>query len=439
MRQQKDGRSRTIRFLTDRRGGTLTLTAIVFPALIGFSGLALDGANWYAQRRATQNMVDAAAIAAAYAKLADDSLEEITAVARAEAERNGFQEAAGDSISVTEVTSGPVGSAQPLVSVTIAHNTPLYFAQLLMEQASVTISARAVSGVRNLGPQCIISLDETAARAVEFTGNTTADIGCGVASNSDSAEALYVGGSAILMANPAQAFGDIAIEGNGELISQLPPLPFSPRVPDPFADLPDPPRNAPCDATVSSQTDIGSILPGAIAGGSGDGFITLCGDVQLSGNLALPAATYVIKGDLDVKSNANITGDGVTFILTHDDPADTGRLTNFGSNATVTLSAPTSGPWQGLLFYQDPLASCAANQPNRFTGGPSMSLDGVIYAPACAVDFRGNTANSDGCLQIVSRTVSFSGNSTVKNEPAACQQFGLDDSASGQKQVVLLE
>lgn len=439
MRHHRLGHRDIARLLRDGRGGTLTLSAIVFPVLIGFAGLALDGANWYAQRRATQNMVDAAAIAAAYAKLDGQALDQITAVARAEAERNGFDATAGDSISVAEATGGPVGASLPLVTVRITHNTPLYVAQILMSRASVNISARAVSGVRNLGPQCIISLDETAARAITFTGSTTADIGCGVASNSDSADALYIGGSAILQANPAQAFGDIAIEGNGELISQLPPLPFSPRVPDPFAGLPAPPRSAPCDATITNGTDLSSLLPGLAATGLADGFITLCGDVQLAGTLALPPATYVIKGDLDVKANANVTGSEVTFILTNDDPADTGRLTNFGSNATVSLSAPTSGTWQGLLFYQDPLAACAVNQPNKFTGGPTMSLDGVIYAPACAVEFRGNTANSNGCLQIVSRTVSFSGNSMVRNEPAACQQFGLNSAGSGQQQVVLLE
>lgn len=55
-----------------------------------------------------------------------------------------------------------------------------------------------------MGNICVIGLDEDNGRTVEFIGNTYANVGCGVASNSSSEDALYVGGNATLIANPAQ-------------------------------------------------------------------------------------------------------------------------------------------------------------------------------------------------------------------------------------------
>ncbi|TJV12931.1 MAG: hypothetical protein E5Y07_33535, partial [Mesorhizobium sp.] len=57
---------------------------------------------------------------------------------------------------------------------------------------------------------------------------------------------------------------------------------------------------------------------------------------------------YVIQGgDFKVNANANISGDGVTIYV-----AGASRVSMNG-NATVTLSAPTSGTYSGVLMYGD--------------------------------------------------------------------------------------
>jgi len=425
-----------LRALTDRRAGTLTLTAVVFPAILGFSGLALDGAHWYQQRRITQSITDAGAVAGAYAKLDEETLDEIEAAVREEAVRNGYEDVAANQITVADVSGPPSGSAVPLIEVVVRRSVPLYFAGIFLEGDGIAIAARAVSGVRNLGPQCVIALDETAARAVEFTGSTTADIGCGVASNSDSDEALYIGGNAILRANPAQAFGDIAIEGSGQLDSQLPPLPFSPRVDDPFANTAAPP-SPPCDlsgngnqpAKVSDSADIQDT--------NGDGFTTFCGGLELSGSLSLDPGTLVIRnGDFSTKGGTSVTGSGVTVMLTGDSPSEVGRV-HLNNNTEMSLTAPISGPLEGLLFYQDP----AALNPDRslFNGGVDLDLNGAIYMPESHIEFSGGAGNPNNCLQVVGRTVTFIGNSFIRNDPTVCQDLGLADGGSMQQQVVLLE
>ena len=54
-------------FLADQRGSMIALTAVSMTAVMGFAGLGVDVAMWYAEKRATQSMADAAAVAATYA------------------------------------------------------------------------------------------------------------------------------------------------------------------------------------------------------------------------------------------------------------------------------------------------------------------------------------------------------------------------------------
>ena len=425
------------RVLRSKAGGTLTLTAVVFPAVLGFSGLALDGAHWYQQRRDTQSMVDAAAVAGAYAKLNQQSLDQIRDIVLEEAVRNGYEDVAVNEILVADVSgNGGTGVSLPLVDVVVRRQVPFYFAGLFLGGESTTIAARAVSGVRNLGPQCVIALDETAARAIEFTGNTTADIGCGVASNSDSNEALYISGDAILEANPAQAFGDIAIEGSGTLISELPPLPFSPRVDDPFAGLA-PPPSPPCDLSGTGNQPVKISDSSEVVDANGDGFTTFCGGIEFGGTLTLDSGTIVVRnGDFTTKGNTNVSGSDVTVMLTGDGPSDVGNV-HLNNNTVMDLSAPTSGPFAGLVFYQDPKAETPDD--SLFNGGVNLDLDGAIYMPASHIEFSGGAGNPNNCLQLVSRTITFIGNSFVRNDLTVCEDLGLATGGSTQRQVVLLE
>lgn len=442
----RHGRRRLRRLLArlagDLGGSTLTLTAVVFPAVAGFSGLALDGANWYAQRRATQTMADAAAIAGAYALIANEGQQAIEAAALLEAERNGYEALPGNQVVAVQSTAAPNPPIVPLIEARVERRTRLYFAGLFLPGDSIPISARAVSGARALGPQCVIALNESAPRAIHVTGSTVADIGCGVISNSnDPDEALLISGSAELSANPAQAVGKVDIDGNGTLNSQLPPLSFSPKVADPLGGLPNPPAG-PCDVTASgnSRTVVESAgdlpVPGA------DGVTTFCGNVQFDGAFDLPAGQYVVKnGDFDLGSKANVTGTGVTVMFTGDDPAtDTGNVTNMnGGSIALSASTDENDPFRGVLFYQDRRKTNCPAQGNKFNGGIDMSLDGVIYFPACEVEFLGGAANPDNCMQVIADIVTFTGNSFIRNNPTTCQNLGLTGPGFIQQQVVLIQ
>jgi hypothetical protein len=80
--------------------------------------------------------------------------------------------------------------------------------------------------------------------------------------------------------------------------------------------------------------------------------------------------------------------------------------------AIVTLSAPTSGPTKGLVFYGDrrmPLGTSF-----QLNGGSHQTIDGAIYVPKGSVQFAGGDQTSNACTQLVSDTITFTGNAFFK-------------------------
>ncbi|MEK9660329.1 MAG: pilus assembly protein TadG-related protein [Alphaproteobacteria bacterium] len=235
----------------DKRGGAMMFVGVALSALLGFAGLGVDVANLYSERRATQGMADAAAISGTYADIATPGdLNAVEAAALSEVQRNGFTTGTGNDLQVAIVPIAAQPSPiRPRVEVYVRRQIDLVFLQMFMPNPQQAVAARAIGGWRNLGPMCVIALDETEAGAVTFTGSTVADVSCGVASNSSSTSAIDIAGSATLIANPAQAYGDIDISGSGQLVSNYPPLPHLPRVPDPYAGTTFPNAPTTCDLT----------------------------------------------------------------------------------------------------------------------------------------------------------------------------------------------
>ena len=69
-------------------------------------------------------------------------------------------------------------------------------------------------------------------------------------------------------------------------------------------------------------------------------------------------------------AQTSMSGTGVTIYV------ETGAVTMAGG-ATVSLSAPTTGYYQGILFYQDRANTSDAT----LVGGTSERMNGVLYFP----------------------------------------------------------
>ncbi len=142
---------------------------------------------------------------------------------------------------------------------------------------------------------------------------------------------------------------------------------------------------------------------------------------------------YIIDGgSFAVSGNSTIFGDGVTFILTADDPANIGTVSMAGGTAgSLTAQSDDGNPYAGVLFFQDPLAPISypvkGNQTeegkNKFLGGTTIELKGALYFPSQRVQFTGGATAGDGCMQVIARTVDFMGNANVVNDEVECDDL----------------
>jgi hypothetical protein len=414
------------RFARDTGGGVMIWTGIGMPVVLGVSGLGLDSAMWYLERRVMQSAVDTAAISAALTKAGGGDQSEINAAVTKALADNKFTVKADDTVAVNiPPTSGPNTGNDTAVEIVIRRKADVFLSHLI-RNTPVHIRTRAVAGAVPVGRHCIVALDEDADSAVLFTGTADANIACGVASNSKSSRAIHVGGKAVLKADPAQAYGDIYVEGTATLETIHPPQPRSPRVPDPFGtegrDI-QMPLTGVCDPAPDLSGSSGTInlVPGHY-----------CGDLLIENKTVnLAPGTYIIEdGDLRVKAGSVVTGDGVTFVFKGSNPSQVG-IFEITSNSEFNVTAPTSGDYAGIVIYTDQTANSNDGSGNPFTnylyGGASMGMKGAIYSPSRKVEFTGGSGTSSECLYLIARLVTVTGNATINNDPSVCESIGLEE------------
>jgi len=417
------------KFIQNEEAGALTLTAVMLPVILGFGGLGLDVTGWYMQKRDVQNLVDMAAIDAVHSG-------NYVADAELETQLDNFLsdkgvDTARDTLTLSSPPlAGDYAGRAGFYEIVLRREVPLNFLSAFYgitgEEATVFVSSRAVAGTLIIGSQCVVALDETADRALNFSGNTDVAVGCGVSSNSASGEAIYVGGTSELSAALALAVGDIVVSGGGVLTTDSPAQSFASPASDPYSALTIPASGA-CDYSGVTRANDNDILsPG-----------TYCGDIRVQGeDVTFDPGVYIIEGgDFISNANSEFSGDGVTFIFTGNTAADVGTV-SFNGNTDAELSAPTSGTYEGILFFQDPIADYRTTTAN-FNGGAELNLDGVIYFPSGDVSFNGGAAGEPSCLQIYGATVSFSGSSVIGNDDTICDSLGL--TVSPQIRIQLVE
>lgn len=90
---------------------------------------------------------------------------------------------------------------------------------------------------------------------------------------------------------------------------------------------------------------------------------------------------------------------------------------SINGNELVQLTPPTSGPYAGIVIYQE-----KTNTNTISINGTSDSyVSGFIYAPGAHVFYAGNSVSStqSRCLRIVGNTVEMTGNSDLKSDCSA--------------------
>jgi Flp pilus assembly protein TadG len=367
-----------MRLWKNENGQALVLAALSMSLLLGFMALAVDVGILFRARRNIQIAADAGAVAAALEYKYNIALG--TAIASARAQSAGFAATTAngyangtvvrfptgtDTVSVTVNTTTPIDAVVPAIpgfaEVIVTAPNPTYFMSLF-KYNGIKVSARAVAG-RGTTENCVYLLGKT---GTDFSNSGTINLGssattrCGLIdnsgySNNGTVNALSIG-----------VVGGVSSRGSGT------PTPAAGIAPSGDPLNLNPPGTSGCTNLI-----IGSGGTRNVPGGC---YSRL--EISASGATVRFNGTYSFTGPFIVDSRLTgvslQTGTGsATFYF-----ANSSASITFNSLPIIQLSAPTSGPLNGILIYQ----STSDTNTLPIEGAPGSSLQGIIYAPNAAVD-----------------------------------------------------
>ena len=381
------------RLLRDRRGNVLAITAASMPLILGGAAMAIDTIQLSVWKRQLQRAADSAAIAGAYAE--SQGVEADDAVHR-DLDENVFP-----TLSVPEeVVVGPVPGHQRAVRVSLTAQRTVPFMSFFTNTPN-TITAEATAALVTEGEFCMISLFDGTSAGIDVSGNSTLSLGCGMKTTSKSDNAVIATGSSSVEASPVAAVG--GIEGSNNFVGDTTIQPYAAAQTDPLGHLPDPPAQTNCqDAVTVAPNSSQTLEPGCYEG------------LTFKGTATLEPGTYYVTGDVDFTSQANVTGEGVTIVLTG--PGGEAGDLKINGQAAIDLSAPGADdgePYPGVLFFRDRRASTIEVKIN---GGADMAFEGALYFPTTDLFFAGNSGMEVQCMQVVGRILKFRGTTDITNE-----------------------
>lgn len=387
-----------IRRLTrEQRGGVMVTVAIALPALLGASGLAVDLGQWYRERTTLQLAADAAALGAARLLLDQSATEaDYQAVALSEAKGAIGPGTVGTLATPPSVAVVPARS----VTVTLTSTADRYFTAALLIPAP-TLSAVA-EAVPIPPPDCVLALHKTGGSGITVTGNARIDAPqCGIFSDASGGDSIDLTGNVTIETKSIGSSGVTQQTGNVSVSPE--PVDGAPAVPDPLANLP-PPTPGPCTPGASDYTANQTVTldPGTYCSG-----LSFAGDTTIT----FTPGVYIIEKNFSLAGNVTIaSASGVTFYL--GGGASTATLDWTGNIATKSaMTAPTSGPYAGVLIYQD--RSASLGNAAAITGNASFTLGGIVYMPSATLTMTGNSSTTPPAaegLSVIADSIHVNGN-----------------------------
>lgn len=354
------------RLLRDERGMAMMMTVLAMSVLLGFMGLAVDVGTLFHVKRELQAAADAAAVAGTLEYLYTDSVSKAVTYADNASAANGFTNGSNGVVVTANdpPTDGPSKGNASFFEAIVSEPAPTYF-MAMFGFKSVTVAARAVAGVPTNNLACMWIMG---------TGDETLDLqgayniqapGCGVYVNSPSASAFIdTGNGGIVNA----AFLDVV--GNSPPAHQTTPTPTTvqaaPRT-DPWGNFSGAnPSSGGCTTTSSATT-----VTGEVDGPGTNNVMCFTSAVTLN-DATLGPGTYLFENGVTVSGTVTVNG-GTLDIYS--------GTFNQG-NAILNISAPTTGPYNGIAIMQP---SSNTNQLQVQFGSSNQTLDGYIYTPGSQV------------------------------------------------------
>jgi len=382
------------------RGQALILIVFGIIAMVGLTALAVDGGATYADRRQAQNAADSAALAAALAKVRGDS--QWQAKALATAATNGYT---NDGVTSTvQVYSPPISGPyathpkkNEYVQVIVTSHIDTSFARVIgIEQTTNVVQAVARAKPPEVGAlfngNAVVGLDPN---GLSFDAWGTSDwyiYGGGLFANKDARAknnkdnvqfpeghcVTTVGTPYYFRCSPQQV-GVSQYKYPDDIRPLLPPIP-------------------PCDGRAYRGAD-GKLHEQVGKEGRGSR-VDHFEDTYAPGLYCIEDAGGNIHG--------GIIGTGVTFYI-----LDQSFTMKFNGHGYFAASAPTSGPYAGVLMFSD-ITPNPCTQNVEFRGNGSASNVGTIFMPSACIDDRGNSDVFEDRTQLIGYRVTSNGTGQVR-------------------------
>jgi len=461
----------------DRRGNALVIAGAALPMIVGAAGLATDTIQWTLWKRQLQRAADSAAIAGVYEREATSGgTTTVDGVVNHDLSLNlhtfyslttGNPNCSGHCTIAFPANSG---YQTDQVTVTIALQQKLPFSSLFLSTPPTITATATAASIPAGGDACIEALDTSSATGVKFSGNAAIEMpDCDIFSNTSGSNSAIGQGSSSIIANSVGGVGGIQQSNNFTVAAGY--RPYSPALADPFSSAPSSNNGTPdpsdmhC-AVTKTQTNVGawhwegsgsskhkvddpptySYTPQALTestdmsaavdqnGNPANCWTSL--SVGANNTLTVPATysgpIYINGGNVNFQGNFSCAS--CTIVLTNSDPSSStiGTL-NANAQATINITAPTSGDYKGLAVYQDRRAASCTGNCNTINGGSGSVITGAIYFPNQEIWYNGNGNTTATCTMFVAKRINFTGNSSTSNKfksLADCTAEGLPNSST---------
>jgi hypothetical protein len=427
------------------------IVALSLVALLGLTGLVVDGGNMMATRRRAQNAADSAALAGAVALLKEGSTNRARNDALLYAQDNGFlNSGTDDTVTVNcPPVFGPHAGDTNCVQVQVYKELPSYFIRLLIQRKpSVLAQATAtISKAQGEGDGLIV-LDPERDHAMEITQDAIVEVANGgIAVNSNDKEALLAKDRSRVQGTRIRVTGGTKIDGG---TVQASPVTGVPPVADPLAMVPEPDpqtlglrtfpglkisldKNQPkidlLNANVSSASGVLDVHQGQKAA------VVLSPGIYTGGMelkdvpvIMQPGIYYLDGGGLKMEGTASLSGTGITLF-------NGSRTSDFGGielkdYSKLNIEAPLDGIYKDIILFQ------ARNNDKEVkinSMGSIVALRGAFYLPKARYNVNefGGTLNMQA-TQFIVGSIKMGGNSSLR--------VNFDrESSVGRAQVELVE
>lgn len=360
-------------------GSIVILTALVMVVVLGIVAFAVDASFLYSERSRLSAAADAAAKAAAIEN--QRGVADLQPFADREVALHGFDPGGTTTVSVNRTAPG-------YVEVVVSKPINTFFARMINTAFdTITPAARAVAGLSS--PQnCIVARGNFTLYGTALATLSGCDMAVGGTVTLDNA----VGGSP----PPGVSASGGCVGSCDGVATTDQPMPG-----DPLQTLPSPGMSG----YVSGIGCPGGIpagptnpLPGGCYTSIPDTVHTLQSD-----------AAFEVSGPINI--NGGLSGTGVLLYLTGG-----GFIRPIG-RTTLSLTAQTFGPYEGIALYADPGATLDLSGGSRLT----LNVGGVVYMPNSDVDSTGRLSIRavGGCLLLYFNNFS-SGRGSITPSADSC-------------------